>query len=83
MSKINTIICHLEEKDRDEKEKSNIDGGEPFPCFKCPVDPIFKQLKSDILELTANIKLSIQIYIGSIIPDLISILASICVNFLE
>ena len=45
------------------RKKSNIDGGEPFPCFKSPVDPIFKELKSDILELTANIKLSIQIYI--------------------
>lgn len=39
----------------DEKEKSNTDGGESFPCFTCPVDPIFEELKSDILVHTANV----------------------------
>ena len=33
------------------RKKSNIDGGESFPCFRCPVDP----LKSDILVHTANV----------------------------
>lgn len=37
------------------REKINIDAGESFPCFRCPVDPTFEELKSDILVHTANI----------------------------
>ena len=37
------------------RKKSNIDGGESFPCFRCPVNPIFEELKSDILVHTANV----------------------------
>ena len=37
------------------RKKSNIDGGESFPCFRCPVNPIFEELNSDILAHIANV----------------------------
>ena len=32
------------------RKKSNIDGGESFPCFRYPVDPIFEELKRAIIK---------------------------------
>ena len=37
------------------RKKSNIDEGESFPCSRCPVDPIFEEIKSDILAHKANV----------------------------
>ena len=37
------------------RKKSNIDEGESIPCSRCPVDPIFEEIKSDILAHTANV----------------------------
>ena len=37
------------------RKKSNIDEGQSFPCSRCPVDPIFEEIKSDILAHTANV----------------------------
>ena len=37
------------------RKKRNTDGGESFPCFRCPVNPIFEELKSGIFDISRNL----------------------------
>ena len=59
-----------------EKQKKP-DRGESFPGFKCPVDSIFEELKSDHLRSRALGKYKFK----TIISDLFSILVSIIAKF--